>query len=545
MRVFKFILIICILSVGGYFGYLYLTEKEDLESCFLASDDYTVAVYDEDFNHVDDIIRGKEVQTSLETVDDYTKIYIDEQLFLVKSDNLVIDNNVVLEKEKYVRSSVTVYEDASSIKISGMIPKGSLVEIMGYNKLNSDGSVEKYQIRYNDLTGYIYGKYTVNSEEEANEMYDNGYLQTHLKRTDRFGGGSGDNLDYYPYPKASFEDNVMPDEVRSFYINVGALSNIDAYITLAKESNINAFVVDIKENTVPGYESEVLKEYSPTNYEHAVYSASEYKTYIDKIKDAGIYLIGRISTFKDGYYVTDHPEHAIVDKENNPYKYNNSYWPTAYNRKVWEYNVALAIEAVEEFGFNEIQFDYVRFPDRTYSLEKSGAINLNNTYNETKAQAIQSFLMYACDEIHKVNAYVSADVFGESANSYVTGYGQYWAAISNIVDVISAMPYPDHFNSHDYGIEEYVWEVPYKLLKYWGASVVVRQQETTTPAIVRTWIQAYNTIRSPYVVYDADKISEQIEGLYENGLTGGYMTWNSASSLSKYREISSAFKKVY
>ena len=545
MRVFKFILIICILSVGGYFGYLYLTEKEDLESYFLASDDYTVAVYDEDFNHVDDIIRGKEVQTSLETVDDYTKIYIDEQLFLVKSDNLVIDNNVVLEKEKYVRSSVTVYEDASSIKISGMIPKGSLVEIMGYNKLNSDGSVEKYQIRYNDLTGYIYGKYTVNSEEEANEMYDNGYLQTHLKRTDRFGGGSGDNLDYYPYPKASFEDNVMPDEVRSFYINVGALSNIDAYITLAKESNINAFVVDIKENTVPGYESEVLKEYSPTNYEHAVYSASEYKTYIDKIKDAGIYLIGRISTFKDGYYVTDHPEHAIVDKENNPYKYNNSYWPTAYNRKVWEYNVALAIEAVEEFGFNEIQFDYVRFPDRTYSLEKSGAINLNNTYNETKAQAIQSFLMYACDEIHKVNAYVSADVFGESANSYVTGYGQYWAAISNIVDVISAMPYPDHFNSHDYGIEEYVWEVPYKLLKYWGASVVVRQQETTTPAIVRTWIQAYNTIRSPYVVYDADKISEQIEGLYENGLTGGYMTWNSASSLSKYREISSAFKKVY
>ena len=545
MRVFKFILIICILSVGGYFGYLYLTEKEDLESYFLASDDYTVAVYDEDFNHVDDIIRGKEVQTSLETVDDYTKIYIDEQLFLVKSDNLVIDNNVVLEKEKYVRSSVTVYEDASSIKISGMIPKGSLVEIMGYNKLNSDGSVEKYQIRYNDLTGYIYGKYTVNSEEEANKMYDNGYLQTHLKRTDRFGGGSGDNLDYYPYPKASFEDNVMPDEVRSFYINVGALSNIDAYITLAKESNINAFVVDIKENTVPGYESEVLKEYSPTNYEHAVYSASEYKTYIDKIKDAGIYLIGRISTFKDGYYVTDHPEHAIVDKENNPYKYNNSYWPTAYNRKVWEYNVALAIEAVEEFGFNEIQFDYVRFPDRTYSLEKSGAINLNNTYNETKAQAIQSFLMYACDEIHKVNAYVSADVFGESANSYVTGYGQYWAAISNIVDVISAMPYPDHFNSHDYGIEEYVWEVPYKLLKYWGASVVVRQQETTTPAIVRTWIQAYNTIRSPYVVYDADKISEQIEGLYENGLTGGYMTWNSASSLSKYREISSAFKKVY
>ena len=212
---------------------------------------------------------------------------------------------------------------------------------------------------------------------------------------------------------------------------------------------------------------------------------------------------------------------------------------------MWEYNVALAVEAVKEFGFNEIQFDYVRFPDRTYSLEQNGTINLNNTYNESKAMAIQLFLMYACDEIHKVGAYVSADVFGESANSYVTGYGQYWPAISNVVDVISAMPYPDHFNAHDYGIKEYVWEVPYKLLKSWGASVVIRQEETTTPAVVRTWIQAYNTIKSPYVIYDADKISEQIEGLYENGLTGGYITWNSASSLSKYKEISSAFKKEY
>lgn len=96
-------------------------------------------------------------------------------------------------------------------------------------------------------------------------------------------------------------------------------------------------------------------------------------------------------------------------------------------------------------GFNEIQFDYVRFPDRTYSYEKSGEISMQNTYGEEKAQAIQKFLMYASDEIHSVGAYISADVFGESAHNYVTGYGQYWPAISNVVDVISAMPYPDHF----------------------------------------------------------------------------------------------------
>ena len=541
------IFLLIVVGIGSCLYYLYISSKaeEKMLTYYLASADKTIKLYDENLEEVKDVVRGTEVKTSLEKRDDYVKVFLGNVLYYVKEGNIIKDNNVVLEDSVYIRTSVSVYEDSDSLKISGMIPKGSSVKVIGYDKLNSDGSVNKYKVSFNDISGYIYSKYTVNSEEEAIKMYDNGHLETHLKRTDRYGGGSGDNLDYYPYPKASFTDNIMPEEVRSLYINVNSLSNIDAYISLAKESNINAFVVDIKENTVPGYKGEVFKKYSPTNYEHAVYSLEDYKTYIDKIKEAGIYLIGRISTFKDGYYVSDHPDYAILDKNGSPYKYNSSYWPTAFNREVWEYNVALAVEAVKEFGFNEIQFDYVRFPDRTYSLEQNGTINLNNTYNESKAMAIQLFLMYACDEIHKVGAYVSADVFGESANSYVTGYGQYWPAISNVVDVISAMPYPDHFNAHDYGIKEYVWEVPYKLLKSWGASVVIRQEETTTPAVVRTWIQAYNTIKSPYVIYDADKISEQIEGLYENGLTGGYITWNSASSLSKYKEISSAFKKEY
>ena len=541
------IFLLIVVGIGSCLYYLYISSKaeEKMLTYYLASADKTIKLYDENLEEVKDVVRGTEVKTSLEKRDDYVKVFLGNVLYYVKEGNIIKDNNVVLEDSVYIRTSVSVYEDSDSLKISGMIPKGSSVKVIGYDKLNSDGSVNKYKVSFNDISGYIYSKYTVNSEEEAIKMYDNGHLETHLKRTDRYGGGSGDNLDYYPYPKASFTDNIMPEEVRSLYINVNSLSNIDAYISLAKESNINAFVVDIKENTVPGYKGEVFKNYSPTNYEHAVYSLEDYKTYIDKIKEAGIYLIGRISTFKDGYYVSDHPDYAILDKNGSPYKYNSSYWPTAFNREVWEYNVALAVEAVKEFGFNEIQFDYVRFPDRTYSLEQNGTINLNNTYNESKAMAIQLFLMYACDEIHKVGAYVSADVFGESANSYVTGYGQYWPAISNVVDVISAMPYPDHFNAHDYGIKEYVWEVPYKLLKSWGASVVIRQEETTTPAVVRTWIQAYNTIKSPYVIYDADKISEQIEGLYENGLTGGYITWNSASSLSKYKEISSAFKKEY
>ena len=84
--------------------------------------------------------------------------------------------------------------------------------------------------------------------------------------------------------------------------------------------------------------------------------------------------------------------------------------------------------------------------------------------------------MYACDELHDLHAYVSADVFGETSNNYVTAYGQYWPAISNVVDVISPMPYPDHFGSHAYDIEEVVWTVPYKLMYAWGSQALGMQK---------------------------------------------------------------------
>ena len=70
-------------------------------------------------------------------------------------------------------------------------------------------------------------------------------------------------------------------------------------------------------------------------------------------------------------------------------------------------------------GFNEIQFDYVRFPDNTDQYEASGDIDFRNEYGETKAQAIQRFLMYATDILHEYGVYVGADVFGETSRSLV------------------------------------------------------------------------------------------------------------------------------
>jgi len=522
------------------------------ETMFLTSNTATVILYDENYNQVLELPRGTSVETEDKINNNgknyYETTYQDKKYYVLEENVTIDSNSVVKETEMYVRTPLTLYENPNSINILGLIEKGEKIEIIGYDKLNQDGTVNMYKVKYNDQEGYVYRKYLLSTYDEAIKNYDEeGTYQIHLGRKDTLGGGDGASLDYYPYEKPKFENNIMPSDVRSLYLNAGVLYKVDEYIDVAKSSGINAFVVDIKDNTSPAYPAKAMQEYSITNYNKAINTYEEYKTAIKKLKDAGFYVIGRITTFKDSYYAKDHPEATIIDtKTGNPYNHDGSYWPSAYNRDVWEFNVALAIESVEEMGFNEIQFDYVRFPDRVGSLEKEGKINYNNKYNETKAQAIQRFLMYACDEIHKHGAYVSADVFGEAAHSYVTAYGQYWPAISNVVDVISAMPYPDHFNKYQYGINEPVWTVPYELLSTWSKNYAVkRQNETATPAVVRTWIQAYNTTKSPKTTYDSYMISEQLKGLYENGLTGGFMTWNGSSSLSKYKELSPAFGKEY
>ena len=520
-------------------------QEKPIKENYLSSNTIQVKLYDMNYTEIKELPRGTKVQ-ELEKVQNenetYIKIKYEDQEYLVKEENL--NEDIVQEKEIYVRTPSILYENEDG-KILSQLKKGDKLEITGYDKLDVTGKVNMYKVKQDGIEGYVYEKYLNQNEQEALKNYDNGYYETHLSRNDTLGGGDAASLDYYPYEKPIFKDNPMPEEVNALYINAQSVKNIDEYIEIAKQTKINAFVVDIKDNTSPAYKSEVMKKLSPTNYSNAILETDEYKSAIKKIKDNNFYAIGRITTFKDDYYAIDNPTDTIYDKRSNePFNHNDSYWPSAYSRNVWYFNVELAKEAVNTMGFNEIQFDYVRFPDRTSYLEQY--LDYKNQYNETKAQALQQFVMYACDELHKLDVYVSIDVFADCAHQYVTAYGQYFSAISNIADVISPMPYPDHFNEHQYGIENVVWTVPYELIYIWANNYVnERQQETTTPAIVRTWIQTYDTIREPYITYDNNKVSDQIKGLYDAGIKTGYITWNSGSSIYKYKTLMEAFNRDY
>ena len=555
MRKKPFMVLFGLILVIGLFLYIVGQNKKDVR--YLASTNNLVKVYDEEGKEVRELPRGSKVTYYVKKdSENKGKIIYEKETYYVDKESLVKElKDVVQEKEMYVRTSYNLNKDLDSIDLLSLAKKGDKLEITGFDTINSDGTVNMYKVKLGEEEGYFYAKYLSKTEEEALVNYDfNGAYATHTKQKNVYGGGDGASLDYFPVIKPTFENNIMPKNVYSLYLNgtKGVINLIDDYIALAKETKINAFVVDIVDDVSISYASPYMEKNSPTSFKHAQNSLESFKGAIQKLKDNGFYVIGRITAFKNTYYITDHKENAITNSSGSPLKHQSSYWPSAFNRDVWKYDVELAMEAVDLIGFNEIQFDYVRFPDGLNSLEKSNSVKYGNTFNETKAQAVQRFLMYATNELHKKHVYVSADVFGESSygSGYITSYGQYWPAISTVVDVISAMPYTDHFGK-SYGGHAEPWLYPYETVSFWAKTANKGQKLSASPAIARTWITAYNTpvaAKGTKKSYNANEIEKQIKALYDNGLDGGYMTWNAFSAknnLEKYKLQKDAFKKEY
>lgn len=478
---------------------------------------------------VDKTLPGVSISEGTDIIDDTGD---DSDALYVREDNLADSpKDIVREKEVFVRTPATVYSEETGPAIESFAPKGSSLEVTGFDKIKPDGSINKYQVKFTGtdgetVKGYVYGKYVVDSQDKADAVYNGNGIADKVAR-DNYGydlyGGRASNLDYYPFEKGEIKGNEFCEYARGMYINCEAAVNYEPWVDLIKESGCNAVVIDIKDGVL-AYESEVAKDLSPASYETAYVSKDDYRKGIEAYKETGAYLIGRIVVFNDSIYAKDHPENCI--------KYGESTtWPSAYSRGVWEYNVRLAQEAIREFGFDEIQFDYVRFPENSYDMSKSGNADFRNAYGEEKGQAVQNFCMYAADQIHEAGAYFSVDVFGESAYGYMTAYGQYWAGISNVVDAISAMPYTDHMGMDG------AWEDPYNTMNNWGAKAQKQQEKLENPAVARTWITGYDTPHwDPTFIYGTAELKAQVQGIEDAGLTGGFIPWNGVSSLEKYTE---------
>ena len=522
------------------------SDEEVPEEAQQSDQDETPADRSEEAVEVGTVVRGSSVKklVGYKDVDGvrYCRVEntgLEEEADLyMKEQNLVpAADMVVQETEVYVRTPVTIYADESGPSIASFAPKGTCLKVAGYDMLMEDGSVHKYKVEYpkgdDTAVGFVYSKYIVDTQEKADKVYNGNGIYSKVRK-DKYGydlyGGKAKDLDYYPYERSVFEGNEFCSDARAMYLTCASAANPDKYIDLIEKTDCNAVVVDIKDGVL-AWPAETAKEWSPKSYKSAYTTRKKYKKGIDKLRKTGVYMIGRIVVFNDPVYAKDHPEDCI--------KYGGrSTWPSAYSRDVWEYNVRLAQEAIKEFGFNEIQFDYVRFPENSYEMSKSGGAKFRNVYGEEKGQAIQNFCFYAADQIHEAGAYISVDVFGECVYGYMTAYGQYWPGIANIVDAVSAMPYTDHMGADG------AWKNPYKTMNIWAKKAKKRQDYLEHPAAARTWITGYNTpYWAPTENYGEKELRAQIKGLTDAGLTGGFIPWNVTNDLGKYKQYKAIWNK--
>ncbi|MBP1992490.1 putative glycoside hydrolase [Paenibacillus eucommiae] len=339
-----------------------------------------------------------------------------------------------------------------------------------------------------------------------------------------------------PPSPASFKKGAYASskhqKVKGIYVSAWSLtsSKFPKLLELMDATDLNAMVIDLKTDAGQvTYRSSVPMVGSIGANSNVI--ISDIKGKIKQLKDKHIYTIARIVVFKDPYLSIHQKDYALKEKSGKVWLDPKGVaWVDPYKEKVWEYNIQIAKEAVQ-LGFDEIQFDYVRFPENGKRLDQE--VRFDNEKGWSKAQVIEAFLKKAKEE---VGAYISADVFGLTTSSKDDmGIGQDWMLISKEVDVISPMIYPSHYSRGVYNIENPDLQ-PYAVVNKAVADANKKNdqlyQAQITPALIRPWFQDFTaTWVHPHKKYGLLDVKEQIKAAHELGIEE-FLLWNSGSSYS-------------
>lgn len=334
-----------------------------------------------------------------------------------------------------------------------------------------------------------------------------------------------DDVDYAPFEKVESYPSNPAINVKGVYItaNSAANSKLDEIIELINTTELNAVVIDVKNDS--GYTlfySEAAEEYVPDANKYV--QIDDMEAFMKKLKDNNIYTIARIVTFKSPLYAVKYPDRAITYKGSDKVYYaDGAYWASPFDENLWKYNVAIAKEAVEH-GFNEIQFDYVRFPAVKSSVKKN--LDFRNPDGHSWTYAIQNFVKYANSEIAPMEAYIALDVFGWTATTINdSGIGQHWEGMSNVADYMCPMVYPSHYGPNIFGLPV-PDAAPYKTVYNAMEDSIERNANIETPARLRPWLQAFTAKWvAGYIPYGTTEIRAQIQACEDLGIED-YIFWN-------------------
>jgi hypothetical protein len=315
-----------------------------------------------------------------------------------------------------------------------------------------------------------------------------------------------------------------PAAVRGLYLNAwaaGSPRKLAALIDVAHRTEINTFVIDVKEGGQISYRSRVpLARRIGADQAYI----GDIRGVLRQLREAGIYPIARIVVFRDEVLAKARPDWAVrhVDGGDWVDSYGHM-WVDSYNRNVWDYNIAIAREALA-LGFSEVQWDYVRFPDVPQAVMRTAHWPAQD--GRSKAEGIRQFLLYSREQLRAYDAPVTADVFGLTVSVRTDmGIGQLWEKMVDATDVLLPMVYPSHFARGSYGIAR-PNEEPFEIIRVAMQHAVRRTADVPGAATIRPWLQDF-TLGSPR--YGPFHVRAQIEAVYAAGLDE-WVLWHPGSN---------------
>ena len=328
---------------------------------------------------------------------------------------------------------------------------------------------------------------------------------------------------WIPPTRGTVQAVLKPQTIKAAYLTYfgfGDRGIRSRVLDLTARTELNAVVIDVK-----GDRGWIIY---PTEIDTALAIGAqgpatlrEFDAMMADLKARGIYTIARIVTFKDNILANARPDLAIIDtRTGKPWIDREGLaWVDPFREEVWNYNIALAREAIER-GFDEVQFDYVRFPT---DGKLQAAKYLKPVSKATRLPTIAAFLERARRELGARGGYVAADLFGYTAfNENDTDIGQRIEELAPHLDYICPMVYPSGYHVGIPGFRNPV-QNSYAVVR--ESVRLIRQRAAHTPARVRPWLQDFRDYAFDRRIFGVSEIRDQIRGADEGG-SSGWMLWN-------------------
>lgn len=331
------------------------------------------------------------------------------------------------------------------------------------------------------------------------------------------------------------------DGVKGIYVTSNSTqgAKMDDLVKFIKDSNLNTMVIDVKDDT-----GNITMKLNTGNkqVDKNTLDIVDGKKLLKKLHDNNIYPIARIVTFKDTKLANEHPEWTFKNSDGSVWTNGKGdSFVNPFMKEVWKYDIDVA-KAAAKAGFQDIQFDYVRFPEGfenqadSLTYNKGEYKNSQMSSGDQRVDTITKFLEYANKELKPMGVNVSADVFGYSALvENAPGIGQSFPKISKNVDAISSMIYPSHWSNGDFGLQAPDTE-PYKTVnRYIQKENSLLDTLGKDKPISRPWIQDFTASylgAGNYIDYDAKAISEEVQALKDNGVNE-FLLWNAGNDYTE------------